>query len=286
MKIHDTDLAQMRDHLTSGTGQTVITALGTWGRKDTEIDRNSDVFQRAEAAGWVVPEGGLTPLGQTLADACRELLFWRDRDGVLAWEGRGEPLVEVDYAGKRVIEIGSGMGVNLVSLQKRGADVIGIEPVEAYKQLGDLLWAAEGEAPVEIAVAPGEATGLLDGEADIVLCISSLQYCEIDALIAECARLLKPGGQLVIYGDTLAENFRNMRRRGRPGPKEIVTLANSLSYSLIRRRVFQAKAELSTTRPVYPLYGRLRAWLRAAGFAQVTRKSVTGECLILAVKEG
>lgn len=284
MELSAEQLAQIRSQLTADGGQTLISTLAVWGKEGSKIARNSDVFRQSAEAGWIDEAGGLTPLGQSLADACRELLFWRDRKGVLAWESLGEPLAQVDYAGKRVVEIGSGMGVNLTTLQKRGADVIGVEPVAAYQQIGATLWEAEGEAPVEITVAPGEATGLAGGEADIVLCISSLQYCEIDALIAEIARLLKPGGQLVIYGDSFSEYLRHIWRARRAGPKEAVTLANSVTYSLMQRRIFAAKGALSTTRPVYPVYTRLKAWLRAAGFGSVTRKSVQGECLVLAVK--
>lgn len=284
MRISDTDMAQITAQLASETGPALISTLGNWGTEGSQITKDSDVFQTAAKAGWIDAHGTLTALGQSIADACRELVFWRDRDGVLAWESLGEPLAQVEYTGKRVIEIGSGMGVNLTTLQKRGADVIGVEPVEAYKQMGDALWAAEGEAPVDITVAGGEATGLPGGEADIVLCISSLQYCEIDALIDECARLLKPGGQLVIYGDTFTQYLRHIWRMRQVRPKETVTLANSVSYSLFRRRIFAAKGGLSTTRPVYPVYGRLKAWLRKTGFDTVTRKSIAGECLVLARK--
>ena len=157
------------------------------------------------SAGWVTPEEKLTPLGQTLADAVRELQFWRDRDGKLVWETLGETLSEISFAGRHVVEIGSGMGVNLVTLQQRGAHVLGVEPIEAYQQIGAVLWAAEGEPPVEIQIAAGEDTKLADASADIVLCISSVQYCDILPLFAEISRILRPGGQLIIYNGVMSE---------------------------------------------------------------------------------
>jgi len=100
-----------------------------------------------------------------------------------------------DYAGKTVLEIGSGMGegLNLLSRVVDGGRFLGVElssmavrRANAIFGRGDGLRYIEGDA---------EALPLGDEEADVIISVESAHnYPDLPAFLSEVARVLKPGG--------------------------------------------------------------------------------------------
>lgn len=227
----------------------------------------------AEEIGWVDPASGqLTKLGWGAADSCREYKLWIARDWRLPFEG-GAPHLSLDFfSGKSVVEIGCGIGVNLMSLAGTTKESIGIEPNRLYRQLGSLFREIEGYEALDIRAGQGEATPFEDERFDVVLCVSAHQYFDIRAAIRELERIVKPGGEILIIGGTLGTYFREGLRpvfRGSVSALKQygVTILNSFSYMLAERRAFVPRnaPATSTAYPVYPGRGTMCRWLEEAG---------------------
>lgn len=220
----------------------------------------------AVALGWIEPgeAGRLTPIGWLAADSCREYRFWEERDRRLPFERGTPPFTAGHLAGRTVFEIGCGMGANLMSLAHLPGRRIGVEPAPVYRQLGEILRDIRGLPPLEIREGTGESIPAADGEADVVLCVTAHQYMDVGPALAEMARILRPGGELLLIGGTLGAYLRSgapLRSRS-----DMVTLVNTLGYMATGRRPLPARGP-STARPVYPTRAHMTRLLRRAGLA-------------------
>jgi ubiquinone/menaquinone biosynthesis C-methylase UbiE len=225
-------------------------------------------------AGWLIPQTETrTTLGFIVNDSCREYLFWRERNKELPFENSLPHLSDSLFEGKYVAEVGSGMGANLMSLAHRTRRFCGVEPVEAYLQLGEIFCAREGIKALDSRVGRAEALPFKDGEVDLVLCVTAHQYFDIIPAFREFARVLKPGGELVVIGGTFS-NYARRTMGNMLNPTErkaaTITLVNSMSYMALGRRLIGSRNRFSTSRPVYPTSAAMIRWMRGVGFTQVT----------------
>lgn len=96
----------------------------------------------------------------------------------------------------RVVEIGAGTGLNLPHWPDGVTDILVCEPVPA---MVDKLRPKVDDDRVAIVTAPGEAIPADDASVDAV--VSTLVLCtvdDVDATLAEVARVLRPGGVLAL----------------------------------------------------------------------------------------
>lgn len=104
--------------------------------------------------------------------------------------------------GARVLEVGSGVGTNLVVWGKEfGADVTGVEPdatgFEASFKLAQALMEANGLPAERIVNAVGEKLPFPDASFDIVFSANVLEHTEQPYVVLdEALRVLRPGGTL------------------------------------------------------------------------------------------
>jgi len=101
-------------------------------------------------------------------------------------------------AGRRVLDLGCGMGGLAVALRLAGALAIGHDPHRAY---GDIcaLRASRYGLPLPFVTATGEALPFRDGAFDLILCLDVLEHAEsLDRTLGEIARVLAPGGQALV----------------------------------------------------------------------------------------
>ena len=99
------------------------------------------------------------------------------------------------FAGESLLEVGCGIGTDLVRFAKGGAKVIGVDLSQTAIDLAAKNFALHGVTPVELRVANGEALPYADGAFDHVYGHGVIQYTADPAqLIRECHRVLKPGG--------------------------------------------------------------------------------------------
>ena len=101
-------------------------------------------------------------------------------------------------AGKKVLEIGVGMGADFLRWARAGADAIGIDLTERAVELTRQRLAHEG-LTAEVKVADAESLPFPDGHFDIVYSWGVLHHTPDPArALAEAQRVLAPGGQLKI----------------------------------------------------------------------------------------
>jgi ubiquinone/menaquinone biosynthesis C-methylase UbiE len=108
-------------------------------------------------------------------------------------------------AGGRVVEIGAGTGVNLGLYSATVTDLVMVEPdPHMAKRLRSK--AAEASSDATIVEAPAERLPFADGEFDVA--VAMLVLCTVPdpvAAIAELARVLRPGGELLFVEHVRSE---------------------------------------------------------------------------------
>lgn len=104
-------------------------------------------------------------------------------------------------AGRRVLDVGCGGGLLSEAMALRGAEVTGIDMGEA--PLAARLHAEQSGAQVRYLRRTAEAMSAAEPAGyDIVTCLEMLERARPAAVVAACARLVKPGGQ--VYFSTIS----------------------------------------------------------------------------------
>lgn len=99
--------------------------------------------------------------------------------------------------GKKVLDVGCGGGILAESMALRGAEVTGIDMGEAPLEVAKLHMLESG-AQLEYRQITAEALAAeMPGQFDVVTCMEMLEHVpNPGSVIAACAALVKPGGQL------------------------------------------------------------------------------------------
>jgi ubiquinone/menaquinone biosynthesis C-methylase UbiE len=104
----------------------------------------------------------------------------------------------VDFGGFRghtLLEVGCGIGTDLVRFARGGALVTGVDLSQTAIDMAGRNFSLHGLTPVELRVANAEALPYADNTFDHVYGHGVIQYTADPAqLIRECHRVLKPGG--------------------------------------------------------------------------------------------
>jgi SAM-dependent methyltransferase len=102
------------------------------------------------------------------------------------------------YRGKALLEVGCGIGTDLVRFARGGAVVTGIDLSRTAIDLARKNFELHGAHAQALEVGNGEALPFADGTFDVVYGHGVVQYTDDPArLIAECHRVLKPGGEAI-----------------------------------------------------------------------------------------
>lgn len=120
----------------------------------------------------------------------------------------------------RVIDLGTGTGRMLTLLGPRADGCIGIDLSQQMLNIARRHVAEAGLGRVELRHGDILATGLPDGEADRVVVHQVLHYLgDPGAALAEAARLLKPGGRLIVvdFAPHELEQLREQHQHRRLG---------------------------------------------------------------------
>jgi SAM-dependent methyltransferase len=152
----------------------------------TSLDEYYDDYERIEAA---------------FQDALDESLDPRGPDFLYEVVGKlGLP------AGASVVDLGCGDGRHSLRLAERfGFAVHGIDPVSRHMELAnEALAAAAKEKPelsklVRFELGTAESLPLEDASIDLIWCKEALYYFDLDRAFAECRRVLRAGGHMLIY---------------------------------------------------------------------------------------
>lgn len=116
-----------------------------------------------------------------------------------------------------VVDIGSGTGISSRWLAQRGWRVLGIEPNDDMRRQAETI-STEG---ITYRQGTGEATGLPDECADLILCAQAFHWLDPKLALPEFRRLLKPGGWIALLwnerdgADPFTTDFGHIIRRNR-----------------------------------------------------------------------
>ncbi|MFU8865143.1 MAG: bifunctional 2-polyprenyl-6-hydroxyphenol methylase/3-demethylubiquinol 3-O-methyltransferase UbiG [Rhodobacterales bacterium] len=119
--------------------------------------------------------------------------------GRLSWFDR-----QIDWQGKRVLDLGCAGGFMAEALAARGAIVTGIDPAAEAIAAASTHADQAGHA-IRYDVGVGEALPYAGGDFDAVVCVDVLEHVsDLPQVLAEVARVLRPGGLFLF--DTINRN--------------------------------------------------------------------------------
>jgi ubiquinone/menaquinone biosynthesis C-methylase UbiE len=102
------------------------------------------------------------------------------------------------YRGRTLLEVGCGIGTDLVRFAQNGALVTGVDLSSTAIELAQRNFAQRGVTAVDLRVANAEALPFDDASFDVVYGHGVVQYtADAPSLIRECHRVLKPGGEAI-----------------------------------------------------------------------------------------
>ena len=127
-------------------------------------------------------------------------------------------LLELDFTGERVLELGTGCGIHAILLARRGAASLTLTEVERpiLECAKHNLAKHDVDVPIEGVIA--NWTSLPDSDFDTLVANppfgkAGKRYRRyfIDMLILDAHRLVRPGGRLVFIHSSMADVPRTMR---------------------------------------------------------------------------
>lgn len=129
-------------------------------------------------------------------DRWREMRIWQERYQQVRLamiEQYGGAL-----AGRRILDLGSGMGGTSVALALAGAHPLAFEYNRAYCDIIRLR-AARYDLALPVVNGAGETLPFADGSFDLVICWDVVEHVQDpERLVAELARVLRPGGRALV----------------------------------------------------------------------------------------
>ena len=102
----------------------------------------------------------------------------------------------VPLARSRVLEIGSGTGALLAEAHGRIREVTGLDIAMRWLHVSRRRFRDRGQTPPPLVCACAEHLPFEDGAFDVVVSTATLEFTrDASRVLAECARVLRPGGR-------------------------------------------------------------------------------------------
>jgi ubiquinone/menaquinone biosynthesis C-methylase UbiE len=116
--------------------------------------------------------------------------------------------------GELLVDVGCRDAQHAIRLVRdHGLRAVALDPVALHVELASKAVAEAGlEQEIEVVQAGIEALPLDDGAADWIWCRDVLVHVDVRPGLGECARVLRPGGRMVVYV-TLATELLEPRER-------------------------------------------------------------------------
>lgn len=153
--------------------------------------------------------------------------------------------------GKRIVDVGCGGGILTEALAVRGATAVGVDLAEASLEVARLHGLESGIKCEYRCISSEALADEVPASFDVVCCLEMLEHVPDPAsVIAACAKLVKPGGDVV---------FSTINRN--PKSYALMIVGAELIAGLVPRGTHEYAKFI---RP-----SELEAWARAAGLTAV-----------------
>ncbi len=181
---------------------------------------------------------------------------------------------------RSIIDLGSGTGYCTRALARRypGARIIGVDIAPAMarnaaRRTGRLSWPVS-RARVRYVCGDAESLPVLSGSVDMVLSNLALQWCSPDAVFAEIARVLRPGGVLMFtsFGPGTLRELRLAWSSvdNAPHVHDFIDM-HDLGDALLRARLVEPVVDVDRLVLTYPGVLEVLRALKAIGAHNVAR---------------
>lgn len=154
---------------------------------------------------------------------------WFERAwGAHAWgvQRRAVEVALADLAGQTVLEVGCGTGRLVQRLSERGAHAVGVDLAAG------MLAVAAARAPGRLLRADARRLPLPDASVDAAVTVATLEFTDAAAVLAELARVTRPGGRIVAVTLNPASLWG---RLDRPAAHEPFASGSYLTRARLRR---------------------------------------------------
>ncbi len=121
--------------------------------------------------------------------------------------------------GERVLDLGAGMGPATVLAAKTGASVLAVDPTPYMRGiLGVRRLGQRHRTAIHVADGSAESIPATDGSVDALWTVNTMHHwADLDAAVHELARVLRPGGRLLLvdedFDDPEHPAYRHMQDR-------------------------------------------------------------------------
>ncbi len=186
-------------------------------------------------------------------------------------EYRGALAKFVTLRGARALDVGCQCGALAVALAEAGADVTGVDVSEPLLD-GARARARGYGVPARFVRAEGEALPFADASFDLVTLVDVIEHvADAARTVAECARVLRPGGTLFLKGPN-----RLSPRWLISDPHYQFFGISPLPPSIARFYVTRVRGLPRYDVGTFPVGLSVRAWLARGGLTVVSGPGIPG----------
>jgi SAM-dependent methyltransferase len=170
------------------------------------------------------------------------------------------------WAGKDVLDVGCGAGVEVVRFARGGARIVGVDIAASAVELTRQNLAQQG-LTARVEVADGEALPFAGDSFDFVYAHGAAQYTNDDrALVEECRRVLRPGG-LAMFQVYYRVSWLNALSKVMKTPLEHEDAPVLKRYSIPEFRALVSRfASVEIVPERFPVKSRLHKGWKGAAF--------------------
>lgn len=138
-------------------------------------------------------------LGRDVRESAERFAGSGEFEELLRWTG--------EVRGLTVLDIGAGTGIASYAFARRGAVVVyALEPDESDEVGRGAIARLSHGLPIQALASIGERIPLGDGVVDLVYARQVLHHvADLPSALAECARVLRPGGRFIAAREHAAE---------------------------------------------------------------------------------
>ncbi len=106
----------------------------------------------------------------------------------------------------KVLDLACGTGILSFALERKVRYVVGLDIIEGSIRIAKEKASIRNIKNLSFYVSAAEAIPQVDGEFDFVTASYLPKYCDMDKVVSEISRVLKPGGMLIMHDFTYPTN--------------------------------------------------------------------------------